>query len=122
MLPYENQQLGGTIGGPIVQDRAHYFFSYEREREPGTTVVSPNALAGQIMSFSTPIERDSLMGRTDFQLSSRNRLSVRANYYRQNRPNDLFGSTSSHPSRMSKRPTWSAFGQANWTIKVHVTN
>ena len=118
VLPYENQQLGGTIGGPIVQDRAHYFFSYEREREPGTTVVSPNALAGQIMSFSTPIERDSLMGRTDFQLSSRNRLSVRANYYRQNRPNDLFGSTSSHPSRMSKRPTWSAFGQANWT---HVT-
>ena len=24
------RQLGGTIGGPVVQDKAHFFFSYER--------------------------------------------------------------------------------------------
>ena len=118
VLPYENRQIGGTLGGPIARDKVHYFVSYEREREPSTTVVSPNALAGQILSFATPIERDSVMGRGDFQLTSRDRLSVRGNYYRQNREPDLFRSSNSHPSRMSNRPTWSAFGQANWT---HVT-
>src|SRR6516164_2792094 len=35
VLPYSNQQVGGTIGGPIVKDKLHYFASYEYEREPG---------------------------------------------------------------------------------------
>ena len=36
VLPYSNQQIGGTVGGPIVKDKIHYFVSYEYEREPGT--------------------------------------------------------------------------------------
>src|SRR5204862_2614313 len=35
VLPYENQQIGGSLGGPIVKDKVHYFASYEYEREPG---------------------------------------------------------------------------------------
>ena len=36
------QQFGGTIGGPIVQDRAHFFFSLERVRiDEGITVNIP---------------------------------------------------------------------------------
>ena len=31
VLPYSNQQLGFTLGGPIVKDKVHYFGSY-RER------------------------------------------------------------------------------------------
>ena len=34
VLPYSNQQISGTFGGPILRDRAHYFLSYEGEREP----------------------------------------------------------------------------------------
>jgi hypothetical protein len=34
VLPYSNQQTGGAVGGPIKKDKLHYFFSYEREREP----------------------------------------------------------------------------------------
>ena len=35
VLPYSNQQLSGTFGGPIRRDRLHYFANYEYEREPG---------------------------------------------------------------------------------------
>ncbi len=36
------QQFGGTIGGPIVQDRAHFFFSLERVRiDEGITINIP---------------------------------------------------------------------------------
>ena len=38
VLPYSNQQVNGTYGGPIKKDKAHYFFNYEYEREPGTAV------------------------------------------------------------------------------------
>jgi hypothetical protein len=36
------QQFGGTLGGPIVRDRAHFFFSLERVRiDEGVTVNIP---------------------------------------------------------------------------------
>src|SRR5262249_25403197 len=41
VLPYQNQQIGGSLGGPIVKDRIHYFASYEYEREPGTISTTP---------------------------------------------------------------------------------
>ena len=43
VLPYQNQQIGGTFGGPIVKDKIHYFASYEYEREPGTIFTTPVA-------------------------------------------------------------------------------
>src|SRR5262249_23931751 len=41
VLPYQNQQIGGSLGGPIVKDRIHYFASYEYEREPGPISTTP---------------------------------------------------------------------------------
>ena len=40
VLPYSNQQVSGTFGGPIVRDRAHFFGNYEIEREPRTVTFS----------------------------------------------------------------------------------
>src|SRR5205814_7692384 len=41
VLPYSNQQAGGTLGGPIIKDKVHYFISYEYQREPNSTVIGP---------------------------------------------------------------------------------
>src|SRR4029079_11160966 len=38
VLPYSNQQVGGTLGGPIVKDRMHFFVAYEGERAPNTLI------------------------------------------------------------------------------------
>ena len=77
VLPYQNQQVGGTLGGPIVKDKIHYFASYEYEREPGTIFTNPSSLPAQ--SFSIPYKngQKSFLGRVDDQLSPNNRLSVR---------------------------------------------
>ncbi|HET9832039.1 MAG TPA: carboxypeptidase-like regulatory domain-containing protein, partial [Vicinamibacterales bacterium] len=53
VLPYSDQQIGGTFGGPIVKDRLHYFFSYEYERQPGTIFTQPQGLSGQSFTFPT---------------------------------------------------------------------
>jgi hypothetical protein len=77
VLPYSNQQVGFTLGGPIVKDKVHYFGSFENEREPGTLFSNPSSLPTQ--SFSIPYKNGqrSFLVRVDDQLSLNNRLSVR---------------------------------------------
>jgi hypothetical protein len=38
VLPYENQQISGTFGGPLIVNKAHFFANYEYERQPLTSI------------------------------------------------------------------------------------
>src|SRR5688572_22238433 len=40
VIPYSDQQLSGTFGGPIIRDRMHFFGNGEWEREPSTITHS----------------------------------------------------------------------------------
>src|SRR5262249_46892771 len=50
-LPYSDQQVGGTFGGPLIKDKLHFFGSYEYEREPSTAVSTPVFLPGEVFAF-----------------------------------------------------------------------
>ncbi len=99
VLPYSNQQIGGTFGGPIVRDKLHYFASYEYEREPGTIVTSPTQLPGQTFTNSFKVAQQSVLGRVDDQLSANNRLSVRVSRWIWDNPFILGAGL--HPSQAS---------------------
>ena len=99
VLPYSNQQIGGTFGGPIVKDRLHYFLSYEYEREPSTIVTSPTLLPGQTFTNSAKTTQKSLLARVDDQLSTSNRLSVRVSRWDWDDPFIL--GAGQHPSQAS---------------------
>ena len=45
-VPYNQQQVGGVIGGPLVQNKAFYFGSYEYRRERSEVAVSSAASPG----------------------------------------------------------------------------
>ena len=81
VLPYSNQQVGGTLGGPIVKDKVHFFVSYEYEREPGTAFQSPSLLPGQSVSVPYQNGQKSFLARVDDQLTTMDRLSVRGSYW-----------------------------------------
>src|SRR5262252_3978396 len=38
VLPYKNQQYSGTVGGPIIANKLHYFANYEYEHQPLTSI------------------------------------------------------------------------------------
>src|SRR5581483_8242017 len=77
VLPYSNQQLGGTFGGPIIKDKLHYFASYEYEREPATYFSQPSLLPGQSFTQQYQTGQKSFLARVDDQMSNDSRLSVR---------------------------------------------
>ena len=99
VLPYSNQQVSTTFGGPIRRDRIHFFVNYEYGREPKT------------FSFKTPYPRfdvdlvgttrqDMAGGRMDVQLSSSARLMIRGDSGKEFRPIDE-PDTAAHPSSAS---------------------
>src|SRR3989442_12770419 len=84
VLPYSKQQLSGTLGGPIVKDRVHFFGSYEYEHEPKTyTYNSPYPAFNVDVHFPTRIHK--FLGRLDYEFSLATRLHVRASRF-----NNLF--------------------------------
>ena len=77
VLPYSDQLMGGTIGGPILKNRLFYFGSYEYERNPGTSYIAPAALPGETWTIPYQIGRSSYLARADYAKSPSNRLMVR---------------------------------------------
>ena len=47
--PYNQQQFGGMVGGPIVRDKAFFFGSYERRRERSEVVVTAVEASGPVV-------------------------------------------------------------------------
>ncbi|MGH9204333.1 MAG: carboxypeptidase regulatory-like domain-containing protein, partial [Vicinamibacterales bacterium] len=47
--PYNQQQFGAMIGGPLVRDRVFYFGSYERRRERSSVTVTSLEAFGRIV-------------------------------------------------------------------------
>jgi len=113
VLPYSNQQLGGTFGGPVIKDKLHYFASYEYEREPGTFFSSPSTLPGQ--SFTVPYKngQKSFLARVDDQLASNDRLSFRGSWWSWSNPFVL--AANGHPSNASVQTKGAINLLGSWT-------
>jgi hypothetical protein len=71
--PIQNQQLSTAVGGPIVQNRLHFFGNYEYEREPKTTTFNTPYPAFNVSLDGTNNQKKGGL-RLDYQLSPQTRL------------------------------------------------
>jgi hypothetical protein len=98
VLPYSNQQVSVTFGGPIKLNRAHFFAHYEYEREPQTMVfTSPWPRFNITDLTAVRLERKS-GGRYDQQLGSKMHMMVRATEWNNRRPFRTDPGATTHPS------------------------
>ncbi len=78
--PFNRNQFGGDIGGPIVKDRTHYYLAYERTQTTGSfTIFTPvpqyySAVQG---TFSQPSYDQMITARVDHQISNNQSVFVR---------------------------------------------
>ncbi len=113
VLPFENQQAGGVLGGPLVLDKIHYFVSYEYERQPASVFVQPARLPNQEWVFDTPEAQNSFTARVDHTASDSDQLSYRVSYWDFE---TAFSMTSSqHPSNARARTQDSLNVLATWS-------
>src|SRR5258705_212270 len=97
VLPYSNQQLSGTVGGPIVRDRIHFFASYGYEREPKTYIYNSPYPSFNIDQHFTS-QTHTVLGRLDYQFTPASRLTVRGSGYHTLFYNGGANSATVHPS------------------------
>jgi hypothetical protein len=101
VLPYSDQQVGATVGGPIRKDRLHFFAAYEFERQPQSITFTSPYPAFNIPDLLAVTRQDKVAGRGDAQINSNTRLILRSTYWKQTRPNTQTGGATNHPSTAS---------------------
>src|SRR3984893_17612459 len=73
VVPYSDQQFSGTYGGPIVQNKLHFFANYEYERQPLTSIWQTAYPAFNVqLQGTTNVKLGGV--RLDYQLSPKIRL------------------------------------------------
>ena len=85
VLPFADEEYGGTAGGPIKKDKLFYFGSYEGEHQPSTVVETPyvTTTAGSTYTHPSIFTNYDYLGRVDYQLNSENHFFLRGDGFTQ---------------------------------------
>jgi len=95
VIPIKNQQFAGSIGGPIMRDKLHFFGFHEYERAPKTEVWNtPFPRFNVALSGTSTVRHEG--ARFDYQFSPETRLMVKGN---KTNTHDPFGpGNNQHPA------------------------
>ncbi len=96
-LDQDKKQYGGSVGGPILQDKLFFFGSYDQQKQNiartiNSTVLDPSIFA-KYPVLASPAEYVQgnngwvAFGRMDWQVNGANRLMARVNYSKYDGPN-----------------------------------
>ena len=79
---YERQQWGGTVGGPIVTGKAHYFATYEQTDRTTAFVVNTQGIFPELDgdAFPLPFEDKLFTAKSTWDLSASQSLQARLGY------------------------------------------
>jgi hypothetical protein len=123
---YERKQWGLSIGGPVVQDRMHFFFSYEANDQDREETVSlggnfQNAaalrqqLSQYVGTFTQPFRSDLAFGKVSFQPGSSQLFDFSGLYRSETDLRGFGGQTSFEAAEDAKNDVWGLTGRHQYT-------
>lgn len=84
-------QFGGRLGGPIVKNKAFFFFTYDGQRSNvpqvldvpnlgGAPLAARNILLPKLNNYQVGRDQNVFLGKADFTLNTSNQLTLRYNH------------------------------------------
>jgi hypothetical protein len=77
-IPFDREQYGGTIGGPIVHDKLFFFFNYEGNNQDGSALHNPTESPSFAGFTPNPFDEKLLTAKVDWVVS--NATNVQGRY------------------------------------------
>jgi hypothetical protein len=117
---YERNQPGLSIGGPIVQDKLHYFLAYEGDDEHATTPVQVGngSYASQFAAytgvFPSPFKSTLGFGKLSWQPAQNQLVDVSGNYRYEHETRDFGGQTSFQSGTDLKNSVYGTTVRDSW--------
>jgi hypothetical protein len=116
--PYSRQQLGGTIGGPIVKDRTHFFVSFEQVNEDNITLFRPQGSFASLAE-DVPVPGNASLFYTgiDHRISDAQNFRGKFMYERYRQENFRVGGVADESNGMRlDRDNWNVTATHAWTV------
>ena len=136
--PYDHEQFGGSLGGPIRKDRWFIFGAVERDRENFVQSETPKAVSealvfakafpslGVIPSASVPQPLGDTMYtiKSDYQINSKNSIFVRWAHQLNHRVNAQLMQTQPDlgAANLNNNRIWNITGGYTWVISNNSVN
>ena len=108
----KQDQYGITLGGPIIRDRMHYFFSYEGKdnKDPKTVTIAGNPPAGVLPAsvvalagpVNAPFKEDLFFSKLDWSLTQDQYLEASFKYRKEKETTGIGGQVTSDSATLKK--------------------
>ncbi len=130
---FSRQEVGGSIGGPLVKDRTFYFFALEHFRERQNVPIFPGAVADLqlipgvefVSAIPTPYDDTLLSAKVDHRFNSNHSIFGRFSYQGNKSPNDQVANparTDLSGGNTTTNTLYSALGNYTWNVSSNVLN
>lgn len=121
---YARRQLGFTVGGPIVPDKAFYFASLEQINIDDITLFRPGgAYAVRAADIDKPTDQTLLFGSVNVNLNARMTGGVRAVYEKYDEENFRVGGVADQSyGQKLERKNWNVTAEHNWSVSSRTSN
>ncbi|MEP6484401.1 MAG: TonB-dependent receptor [Rudaea sp.] len=101
--PSQEKEYGFALGGPIIQDQMHFFFTYEAKRYDTPKTVTPGVVSGQTDVISLlpedvqaqfgpsglPFTENLYFGKIDWEFTDRDRLELSSKVRREDQADNI---------------------------------
>jgi len=116
--PYSRRQYGGTIGGPVVKDRTHFFGSFEQVEEDNIALFRPQgSFTSLAKDITIPVSQSLFYAGVDHRISDAQNFRGKFMYERYRQENFRVGGVSDESNGMQlNRDNWNFTFTHAWTV------